>query len=111
MALDFSAMMTALADAGEPAADAAPEPAPSPGADADDADDGPLRLRRPRLDATALLADVQEHKRRIETNAKLKLRKDKKIEKSKGYLDKLGAVEKFRKTQTVKGPGGKYRHH
>jgi hypothetical protein len=106
MSLDFSAMMDALAGGGE----SAPEPAaadPAPGVDPDDF--SPERPRRPPLDAAALLADIQEHKRRIEMTAKSKLKKDKKVEKSRGYLDKLSAMDKFRKTQIMKGPGSKHR--
>jgi hypothetical protein len=100
MTLDFSEMMAAL---GEQEGSTDPPPAEPD----DHPNSAPIQYFRPVLNAAELLADVQQHKRRLEMIAKTKLKKDKKVEKSKGYLDKIGAREKFQKAQLKKGPGGK----
>jgi hypothetical protein len=55
-----------------------------------------------QLDTAALVAEAQQRKKANELSHGAKARRDKKVEKSRGYLDKLAAREKQTSTQRKK---------
>jgi hypothetical protein len=89
MAMDFSAMMNELAMMNEraPKAQESQDPNITP----------ILRTRELNLNPEELMADIQQRKKENEMTHKAKARKNKQVEKSKGYFEKLNVKDKERK--------------